>query len=86
MTAKPSDQLAINNSRYLTWCFRPVLVLADQEKHEEALTWARAIESNRFGAAGYRCEVKTPTAFWAKTSGVFEPYAAVFLCSFNGTG
>jgi len=78
VTAQPSDQLPLNNSRYLTFAFRPVLLLTDPSHEAEARRWARALDANRFGAAHYSCEVKTPKALGNKT---LDDYAAVFLCS-----
>ena len=79
--ATPGDQLPINNARYLTFAFRNVLVLADSPSDVQVQTWARAIEANHFGAARYRCEIKTPTSLGEKAPGMFNKYAAVFLCA-----
>jgi hypothetical protein len=57
------------------------LLLSDPLHDAEARTWAKAIESNRFGGARYKCEVKTAKGLGDFSMGMLDAYAAVFLCS-----
>jgi Aerotolerance regulator N-terminal len=79
--ARPNDQLAINNSRYLTYAVRRVLLITDLQNEPAAKLWAKALGANRFGAALYHCDVKTPGGIGEKTKDMFDPCAAVFLYS-----
>jgi hypothetical protein len=56
--AKPSDHLAANNSRYLTFAVRRVLLVTDADRQAEVERWANAIQATRFGAALFHCDVK----------------------------
>jgi hypothetical protein len=71
-----SDSLPINNSRYLTYAVRKMLLLADDPEDREAKLWQRAIQANTFGAALFSCDILRPTAINA-----LDGYDAVFLCS-----
>lgn len=79
--AKPNDNLPVNNSRYLTYAVRPILLLTDGGPEQLAAVerWGAAIEAQRFGAALFRCDTKTAQAF-AET-GSPENYQAIFLCN-----
>src|SRR5262249_32394979 len=79
---KSSDALANNNSRYLTYAVRPVLLLTDKPADERVAAWAKAIEANQLGAALYRCEIKTPEEnLLGRAAGALDRFAAVYLCS-----
>jgi hypothetical protein len=73
--AKPSDQLTFNNSRYLTYGVRKILVVADDEHKAQAQLWCRAIEAHRFYSVLFRCAVKRPNDV-----DNLGDYHAVFLC------
>lgn len=80
VSLKTPDALANNNTRYLTYAVRPVLLLTDDPDGDEAKSWERAIQANQLGAALYRCDRKRPGDFEERGAGVFNEYAAVFLC------
>jgi Aerotolerance regulator N-terminal len=81
VTARPSDQLPLNNSRYLTYAIRRVLLVTDPEGMAGAKTWAKALEANRFGAALYKCEIKKARELGDGAPGMLDSYAAIFLWS-----
>jgi hypothetical protein len=76
ISAEPSDQLPIDNSRYLTFTVRRLLVVTDPANQAEANQWAAALTANRFDEAMYHCDVKTPATLGDRFA---EGYAAVFL-------
>jgi hypothetical protein len=82
LVAEPTDQLAIDNIRFLTVARRRLLVLYDAlpAQQLEAKTWAAALEANRFGAARYACDIKAVDGYVEPPPGAFDEYAAIFLC------
>ncbi len=81
VTAKPNDQLAINNSRFLTYAFCRIVLIADKSNETEAMVLKSAIEAIRFGAAMYRCEIVQPALVASQALGTLDDCPALFMCN-----
>jgi hypothetical protein len=81
--AKPTDHLPINNTRYLTYAVRRILLVTDKDSAVAAERWKIAIEAHRFGAVLFRCDVKGPAHVADIGPGGLDDYHAIFLCSLD---